>query len=290
RAQRRGGRGVTALNTREEDFVEHLFITTTHTFILFFTNRGRVYRLKAHEVPEAGRTARGMAIINLIQIDRDEQVTAAIPVSTYHDGRFLMMATRKGTIKKTSLGEFDSPRAGLIAIALEEDDELVGVHLTGGENEVLLVTEQGQAIRFPETEVRPMGRTAHGVKGISLEDGDRVIGMDCVAPDADLLVVTARGYGKRTPLEEYRVTRRGGKGIRTLHRTEKNGEVVGARVVRDEDELMLLSADGVMIRISMRDVPRLGRSTQGVRLMRLNGDAGVVAIAQIAAKDDDGDE
>lgn len=284
--QRRGGRGVTALNIREEDFVEHLFITTTHTFILFFTNRGRVFRLKAHEIPEATRTARGMAIVNLIQIEREEQITAAIPVTAYDDVHYLMMATRNGTVKKTALAEFDSPRAGLIAIALDEDDELVGVHLSDGRSEILLVTQHGQAIRFPETQVRPMGRTAHGVKGISLEAGDRVVGMDCVVPGADLLVVTERGYGKRTPLEEYRVTRRGGKGIRTLHRTEKNGPIVGARVVDADDQLMLLNADGVMIRISVRDVSQLGRSTQGVRLMRLAQGTLVVAIAQIAAKDE----
>lgn len=287
RSQRRGGRGITALATRAEDFVEHLFITTTHTYILFFTDRGRVYRLKGHEIPEASRNARGTAIINLIQIQPGEKVQAAIPIASYDEDRYLFMATRNGVVKKTVLSEFDSSYTGLIGITLDPDDEMIGVQLTDGNQDMILVTRNGQAIRFPESDVRPMGRTARGVKGITLDEGDWVVGMDVVVPNSDLMVVTEKGYGKRTEINEYRITGRGGKGIRTLALTDKNGPIVGVKVVREDDEIMLISQEGIMIRFSVTDVSRLGRATQGVKLMRLDGDDQVVALAQIAGKDDD---
>lgn len=287
RSQRRGGRGVTALATKAEDFVEHLFITTTHTYILFFTDKGRVYRLKGHEIPEASRNARGTAIINLIQIEPGEKVQAAIPVAEYSDDQYLFIATRNGVVKKTVLSEFDSPYAGLIALTLDPDDEVIGVQLTDGDRDIILVTHNGQAIRFHESDVRPKGRTARGVRGITLDEGDWVVGMDVAVAGCDLMVVTEKGYGKRTELSEYRVTGRAGKGIRTIAVTEKNGPVSGVKVVREDDEIMLISQEGIMIRFSVTDVSRMGRATQGVRLMRLEADDRVVALAKIAGKDDD---
>jgi len=289
RSQKRGGRGVTALSTKAEDFVEHLFITSTHTYIVFFTNKGRVYRLKAHEIPEAGRNARGTAIINLIQIEPGERIQAAIPIKEYDDDHYLFIATRNGTVKKTVLSEFDSSYSGLIALTLDEDDEVVGVQLTDGKQDLLLVTREGQAIRFHEDDVRPMGRTARGVRGITLDPGDAVVGMDVAHPDRDLLVVTQNGFGKRTPLSEYRITGRGGKGIRTIQMTDRNGPITGIKVVREDDDIMLISLEGIMIRLSVKDISRLGRSTQGVRLMRLGENDRVVALAQVATKDDDND-
>lgn len=287
RNQRRGGRGITALTTKAEDFVEHLFTTSTHTYILFFTDKGRVFRLKGHEVPEAGRNARGTAIINLLQIDRNENINAVIPVREYDDAHFLILATRNGVVKKTVLSEYDSPRAGLIAIHLDEDDALVGVRLTAGNEEVIMVTRHGQAIRFPETDVRPMGRSARGVRGITLAMDDRVVGMEAAVEGGQMVVVSTNGYGKRTLLEEYRVTGRGGKGIRTLHATEKTGPVVGVRVVKPEDELMMISGEGVMIRIGVADISEQGRVTQGVKLMRVEPNDTVVAVTKIVAKEDD---
>ncbi len=291
RSQRRGGRGITAMGTKDDDFVEHLFVTSTHSYVLFFSNKGKVYRVKGYDIPEVGRTARGTAIVNLIDLPRDERVQTAIPIQSYEDDYYLVMATKKGVIKKTPLSEYDSPRHGLIGINLDEDDELVGVRLTDGSEHILLVTAQGQAIRFPEDTVRGMGRATRGVIGVRLEKGDSVVAMDVVRPGAELLVVTELGYGKRTDLDEYRVTNRGGKGIRTLHVTDRNGEIVSASVVRDGEEIMLISAEGIMIRMKVDDISRQGRATQGVRLMRLDDADRVVALAHVRSKDeDDGDE
>ncbi len=287
RSQKRGGRGIAALSTKTDDFVEHLFITSTHTYIAFFTNRGRVYRLKGHEIPEAGRNARGSAIINLIPIEPGEFVQAAIPIREYDDEHFLFIATRNGNVKKTVLSEYDSPYSGLIAVTLDEGDEVVGVQLTDGKQDMLLVTRMGQAIRFPESDVRSMGRNARGVRGIKLDENDWVVGMDMVAQHRDLLVVTENGFGKRTKLEEYRITGRGGKGIRTLQVSDRNGPIAGVKVCREEDEIMLISHEGIMIRIGVRDVSQLGRSTQGVKLMRLGENDYVVALAQVVGKDEE---
>lgn len=288
RAQRRGGKGVVALNTREEDFVEHLFITDTHSYVLFFSNRGQVYRLKAHEIPEAGRTARGTAIVNLLPLSSGETIKAVHPVATFDEDHYLVMITKNGQIKKTVLSEYDSSRnSGLVGINLRDGDELAGVFLTDGHQEFGIVTYLGQAIRFPEKEVRPMGRATAGVKGIDLRPGDFVVAGGIIIEEGDLLVVTQQGYGKRTPLAEYRVTSRGGKGIRTAHITNKTGPVVGARVVVEDHEVMMISSEGIMIRMKVADIPRQGRSTQGVRLMRLQDNDQVVAVALVAEKDDD---
>lgn len=288
RSQRRGGRGITGAATKEEDFVEHLFITTTHHYLLFFTNKGKAYRLKVHEIPEAGRTAKGTAIVNLLQLAPGEKVTAVIPIKDYEGDQYLFFGTKEGIVKKTPLAEFENVRAGgLIAINLDEGDELIGVKLTTGQSEVILVSSSGLAIRFPEDEVRPMGRAARGVTGMKLDKGDRVIGMDIVQPDSDLLVVTDRGFGKRTDLDEYRVQSRGGKGIQTIKLTRKNGDLVGIKVVREPAELMLISSKGILIRLPVKDVSRLSRSTQGVTLMRLDEEDSVVAVAQVIPKEEE---
>ena len=291
RAQRRGGRGITALNTKADDFVERLFVASTHSYILFFTNKGRVYRLRGHEIPEAGRNARGMAGINLINFEPGERIETTIPISEYSDDQYLTMATRKGIIKKTAVSVFDTNRSGgLIGISLDDDDELVGVELTEGDSEILLVTSEGQAIRFSEEQVRAMGRPARGVIGIKLDAGDQVVGLVVASDDADLLVVTEQGFGKRTALSEYRQTNRGGKGVLTLKRTERTGPIVGVHVVREGNEIMILSVDGIMIRMKVSEISRLGRNTQGVTLMRLDENDRVVGVADIVGKEDEEDE
>ncbi len=285
RSQRRGGRGISAIHNKAEDFVEQLFVASTHSYVLFFTNKGRVYRVRGHEIPEASRNARGTAVINLLQLEQGERIEAAIPISEYSDDAYLMMATLKGIVKKTVLSEFDSPRSGgLICISLDDNDELVSVRLTDGSQEVILVTTKGQAIRFPEDQVRHMGRSAHGVKGLSLGKDDHVIGMDIVVSSGELLVVTELGYGKRTPLTEYRITARGGKGIKTLNKTEKTGRIVGSKIVYENNEVMLISTKGIMIRLGVGDISQVSRNTQGVRLMKLNDSDKVVAIAHIIGK------
>ncbi len=291
RAQRRGGRGITALNTRADDFVEQLFVASTHSYVLFFTNKGRVYRLRGHEIPEAGRNARGFAVINLLSLEPGERIQATIPISEYLDDQYLTMATANGTIKKTVLSEFDTNRSGgLICITLVDDDELVGIELTDGKEEVVLVTKKGQAIRFEEDQIRPMGRSAQGVIGIRLDEGDQVVGLGVANDDADLLVVTERGFGKRTPISEYRVTNRAGKGVLTLNKTEKTGSIVGIQVVHESNEIMLLSVEGIMIRMKVAEISQLGRNTQGVTLMRLTDNDRVVAIANIVGKEEEDDE
>lgn len=288
RAQRRGGKGITALNTKADDFVERLFVASTHSYVLFFTNKGRVYRLRGHEIPEAGRNARGYAVINLINFEPGERIEATIPISEYSEDQYLVMATRNGTIKKTNLNEFDTNRSGgLICITLVDDDELVGIELTDGNSEIVLVTKYAQAIRFAEEQIRPMGRTAQGVMGIRLDEGDEVVGLAVAADDADLLVVTENGYGKRTPLSEYRTTNRAGKGIITLKKNERTGPIVGVQVVREGNEIMILSVEGIMIRLKVSDISVMGRNTQGVTLMRLDGGDKVVAVADIVGKEED---
>ncbi|KYH33765.1 DNA gyrase subunit A [Neomoorella mulderi] len=282
RSQKRGGRGIQAMGTREEDFVQDIFVTTTHHYLLFFTNKGRVFRLRGHEVPEAGRQARGTPLVNLIYLNKEETITAVIPIRDPGENAYLFMATRRGTVKKTPLAEYHtSRRDGLIAINLEDGDELIGVLRTEGDNEVILVTRQGKAIRFAEDEVRPMGRAAHGVKGLALEDGDEVIGLVRVKEEAELVVVSEKGFGKRTPLSEYRAQSRGGKGIITMNVTERTGPVAAVAVVSQDDELMLISADGILIRLGVEDISRQGRNTQGVTLMRLEHNDRVVAIARV---------
>lgn len=282
RSQKRGGRGIQAMGTREEDIVRDIFVTTTHHYLLFFTNQGRVFRLRGHEIPEAGRQARGTPLVNLLYLNKGETITAVIPIRELEEDSYLLMATRKGIVKKTSLGEYHtSRRDGLLAINLDEDDDLVGVLRTEGNNEVMLVTRRGKAIRFGEDEVRPMGRAARGVRGIALDDDDLVVGLVKVREDAELVVVSERGFGKRTTLEEYRPQGRGGKGIITMNVTDRTGPVAAVAVVKLEDELMLISAEGILIRLGVEDISRQGRNTQGVTLMRLEPSDRVVAMARI---------
>lgn len=288
RSQRRGGRGITAISTKEEDFVEHLFITSTHQTILFFTNQGRVYRLKGHEIPEGGRQARGTAIINLVQVESGERINAVIPIKDFDNESFLLMCTQKGIVKKTALAEYQSNRkGGLIGINLDENDELIDVKLTDGKQEVIIVTERGQSIRFPEIEVRTLGRASRGVKGITLADGDLVVGMDIPQERADLLVITSTGIGKRTPISEYRIQSRGGKGTKTMKLTKKHGLIVGIKVVFENDELMVITAEGVIIRTKVQDISQTGRDTQGVKIMKPDENDRIVALARVIGEEND---
>lgn len=287
RSQKRGGRGITGLTTREDDFVEHLFVATTHHHIMFFTNRGKVYRLKGYEIPEGGRTARGVAIVNLLPLNKGELINAIIPVRDFSESDYLFMATQKGIVKKTELQQFTSSRKeGLIAINLDDDDEMIGVKLTDGNQEIILGTREGMAIRFPEEQVRPMGRNARGVKGINLDAGDLVVGMDIARDGADLLVLTENGYGKRTGLDEYRPQSRAGKGVLNLKMSERNGKVIGISVVQPDEELMIISSEGIIIRLAVNDISKTGRVTQGVTLMRMEDDQRVVAMAKVVNGDD----
>lgn len=290
KSQRRGGKGVHGMTTKEEDFVEHLFIATTHHYIHFFTSQGRVFRLKAHEIPEASRTAKGTAIINLLSINSDETITAVIAIREYNPEFSLFMATRQGIVKKSHMTEFDSSRRdGLIAINLDHGDELIGVRLTNGKEDVIMATADGMCIRFPETDVREMGRSARGVRGISLSQGDQVVGMDVTAAGGDLLFMTENGYAKRTNLEEYRVQGRGGKGIIGMRITAKTGKLIGIKVVQPEDELMVITAEGIIMRLEVSGISKQGRTAQGVVAMR-TGESRVVSIAKVVSKDDDDEE
>jgi DNA gyrase subunit A len=290
RSQKRGGRGITAMDTKAEDFMRHLFITSTHHYFLFFTNKGKVYRLKVHEIPEAGRTAKGTPLVNLLYIEQDEKVTAVIPVREFAVNMFLFMATRQGVIKKTALQQYDtSRRDGIIAIHLDPEDELVEVKLTDGKQEIMLGTRKGLAIHFSEKDVSPYGRTARGVKGITLHN-DVVVSMDTIKDEADVLVVTANGFGKRTPVAEYRLQTRGGKGIINIKTSERNGEVVSLQMVRPDEEVMMISAEGIIIRIRAGDVSLMSRVTQGVTLMRLDEGDKLVALAKVNSDGDDTDK
>ena len=287
RAQRRGGRGITGMQTKAEDFVEQLFISSTHNTIMFFTNKGKVYRLKCYEVPEAGRTAKGTAIVNLLQLDGDERVTAVIPIKVFAEGQYLLMATKKGIIKKTNLMEYNNSRkSGLQAIALKEDDELIDVRLTDGERNVVMVTHEGMSITFAESDVRAVGRVSQGVIGIRVDDDDYVVGMEPIYDQKGyLLAITENGFGKRTELDEYRVQIRAGKGVITYKVTPKTGKVVGIKIVNDDDDVMLITDTGILIRLDVKDVSVLGRSTQGVTLMRSNDGGKVVSVAKVTNED-----
>ncbi len=290
RAQRRGGKGKIAMGVKEEDFVETLFTASTHDSLLFCTDAGKVYWLKVHEIPEASRAAKGKALVNLLALSKDEKVTASLPVKEFRADRFIVMATKLGVIKKTELSAYSNPRqGGIIALTLDPGDKLIGVDLTDGQREILLGTKQGITIRFKEEEVRPMGRTAHGVRGITLEPGDEVIGMETITPDSTtaILTVTECGYGKRTPVNEYRVQGRGGKGIISVKTTERNGPAVGFLQVRDEDEIMLMAAQGKVLRCKVDDIREIGRNTQGVRLLDMDGEEDrVVAVARLVEREE----
>ena len=281
RAQRRGGRGISGLATREEDFVEQLFVCRTKDYVLFFTNKGRLYKLKAYQIPEAGRHAKGTAIVNLLELQPDEKVTTIIPLTAFEDDRYLTMVTRNGTIKKTALSEYDTNRkGGLNAIGLNEDDELITVKVTDGANQVFVVTHEGKSIRFKETDVRPMGRTAHGVRAIDLADTDYVVGAAVIDNEqAEILLVSENGLGKVTAAEEYKVQSRAGKGVKTYKITEKTGCLVGAAIIGENDDVMLITSGGTIIRTAVNGISRMGRATQGVMLMRLGEEEKIVSIA-----------
>jgi DNA gyrase subunit A len=285
--QHRGGKGVMAAGVREEDFIEDLFIASTHDYLLFLTDKGKVYWLKVHEVPQAGRTARGKAIVNLINISSGENITSFIPVKEFNDNYFLVMATKKGLIKKTQLGNFSRPRkGGIVGITLRPEDRLIGCALTDGKNEILLATKEGKAIRFKGTQVRNMGRSAAGVRGVSVDKKDEVIGMEIVNPKATLLSVTEKGFAKRTAFGEYRLQSRGGRGIINIKTTERNGRVVGIKSVSDNDEVMVITQAGIVVRCPAKDVRTIGRNTQGVRLISLKDKDKVVSVAGLAAKEE----
>lgn len=290
KSQRRGGKGITGIATREEDFVKQIFTTSTHDTVLFFSNKGKLYRLRGYEIPEAGRTAKGTAIVNLLSLDAGEKISAIIPISNFEDGKYLLMATRNGLIKKTALQEYNSTRkTGLLAITLKDDDELIDVRLTDGEDNVVLVTSKGMCITFDEKDVRPVGRSAQGVLGIRLDEDDFVIGMGSILADnkkATLLAITENGFGKRTELDEYRVQNRGGKGVITYKITPKTGNIVGIRVTNEDDDAMLITNSGTIIRIKVKDVSILGRATQGVTLMRTSENEKVVSIETLAPEEE----
>ncbi len=288
RSQKRGGRGVTGMQTREQDFVEQIFTSSTHSILMFFTNKGKVYRLKGYEVPEAGRNAKGTAIVNLLQLDGDERVTAVIPIENFAEGQYLLMATKSGVIKKTNLMEYSNGRkSGLQGIALKDDDELIDVRLTDGERNVVMVTHEGIAITFSERDVRAVGRVSQGVIGIKLDDGDFVVGMEPIYDEkAYLLAITENGFGKRTELEEYRVQARAGRGVITYKTTPKTGKLVGIKVVTEDDDVMLITDTGIVIRLDVKDISILGRSTQGVTLMRAGDGGKVVSIAKVGMEEE----
>jgi len=282
RSQKRGGRGVMGMDTKDEDFVEHLFVTNSHHYLLFFTDRGKVYRLKAYEIPDLSRTARGTAIINLIQIEQGETVNAVIPVQKFESEDYLFFATRQGVVKKTPLEDYTNIRkGGLIAICIREDDALIEVKLVTSDQEMIMGTAQGMSIRFSENDVRSMGRSATGVRGIRLRDDDKVIGMDVIDNELDILIVTAKGYGKRTPANDYRSQGRGGKGIKTINVTEKNGAVIALKVVKNEEDLMIITTLGILIRTSMEGISTMGRYTQGVKLINIREDDAVATVCRV---------
>ncbi|BDG45445.1 MULTISPECIES: DNA gyrase subunit A [Parageobacillus] len=284
KSQKRGGRGVQGMHTNEDDFVEHLLITSTHDTVLFFTNKGKVYRAKGYEIPEFSRTAKGIPLINLLELDKDEWINTIIPINNeFDDNLYLFFTTKQGIAKRSPLSSFAHIRNnGLIAIHLREGDELISAKLTDGSKHIIVGTKNGMLIRFPETDVRAMGRSATGVKAITLEDGDEVVGMEILEDGCDVLVVTKNGYGKRTPSSEYRIQSRGGKGIKTCNITEKNGTVVAVKTVTGEEDLMLITASGILIRIAVSDISRMGRNTQGVKLIRLSDDSEHEYVATVA--------
>ena len=282
RSQRRGGRGVTGAGTREEDFIEHLFIASTHSYILVFTDRGRVHWLKVHEIPTGGRTAKGKAIVNMVEMTQQERVAAVVPVKIFQDDRFIFLCTRGGTVKKTPLSAFSNPRrGGIVAIGVDPEDALIDAVQTDGTQDIILSKRNGKAIRFKETDVRPMGRTAHGVRGVTLEEDDAVVGVIAVKREASVLVATENGYGKRSPISEYRITGRGGKGIISIQTTERNGKVVAALEVITDDEVMLITRGGIVIRTQVKGISEIGRNTQGVRLINLEAGDQLIDVARV---------
>ncbi|MGE7998341.1 DNA gyrase subunit A [Lysinibacillus sp. NPDC093190] len=287
RSQKRGGRGVQGMGTNEDDFVEHLMNTSTHDTILFFTSKGKVFRAKGYEIPEFGRTAKGLPIVNLLNIDKGEKVTAMIRVGSFDEDAYFIFTTKTGITKRTPVSQFANIRTnGLIAISLREDDDLISVRLTDGVKQVIIGTRDGMLVRFQEDDIRSMGRTAGGVRGIKLRDGDEVVGMEIIEPGQEILVVTAKGYGKRTSEEEYRLQSRGGVGLKTIQITDKNGPMVAVKTVDGSEDLMLITINGMLIRMDVNDISLIGRSTQGVRLIRLGDEELVATVAKVEKEED----
>ena len=282
RAQRRGGKGLTGAKPKEEDFVEHLFVASSHDHFLFFTNKGRVYWKKVHEIPEGGRTSRGKAIVNLLDLKDGERLATVLPVRDYEDGKYVVMATKMGLVKKTELNAYSHPRSvGTIGLKIKENDELIAVRVSSGDQDIFLTTKEGKSIRFKESELRSMGRVAAGNIGIKMSRGNEVVGMETLSEGATILTVTENGFGKRTNLDEYPTQARSGKGVITIKTTERNGAVVYAYGVTDQDELMIITGHGKIIRIKVGDISVIGRNTQGVKLINLGEGEKVVGVAKI---------
>jgi DNA gyrase subunit A len=291
RSQRRGGKGRIGMRTREEDFVSHLFVASTHAYIMIFSDRGRAYWLKVHEIPDIGPDGRGKAIANLVSMQEGERIAALLTVREFEENKFIVMGTKRGEVKKTELTAFSNPRAGgIIAMDVEEGDAVIAAQISDGTHEVFIGTRDGMSIRFPETDVRSMGRTAGGVRGITLREGDEVVGMDVLEPGGTILSVTEKGYGKRTELDEYRIQSRGGLGIINIQTSERNGKVIGVRQVTDEDELMVITQQGKTLRMHAKDIRTIGRATQGVTIIDTEGDDRAVSVARLAEKDDEDPE
>jgi DNA gyrase subunit A len=291
RSQRRGGRGKMGMTTKEEDFVEHLFVASTHSYILFFTDAGKVYWLKVHEIPQAGRMTRGKAIVNLLNLSGEEKIAAILPVRAFAEGKYVVLATRKGVIKKTDLMSYSHPRTGgIIALNLDPGDGLISACLTDGSKEILLSSREGKAIRFEEEGVRAMGRGARGVKGITLGKSDFLVSMDILSPGsvgASILSVTENGFGKRSPVEDYRLQSRGGKGIITVKTTARNGKLAGTQQITDQDEVMLITDRGKIIRLRCSEIRLSSRNTQGVKLIELEAGERVMAVARLAEREEE---
>ena len=291
RAQKRGGKGVQGVSLKDEDFVEDLFVASTHDYVLFFSNKGKVYRLKVHELPIGQRTARGTAIVNLVPFSEGEHATAVITCRTFPEDEYLMFATANGTVKKTAMSAYDRTRHdGIIAINLRDGDELVNVRRVREGDKVILVSTDGKAIMFPESDVRPMGRDTSGVRGITLRGDAKMLGMEITNGNGDLFVITEKGYGKRTPVAEYPEHKRGGQGVYTITMTDKKGSLAACRVVGPQHELMIVSTDGVVIRVKVKDISKLGRSTQGVKVMSVGDSDSVCALARMRAAKDEPDQ
>ena len=287
RNQRRGGKGRIGMRTRDEDFVSHLFVASTHAYIMIFSDRGRAYWLKVHEIPDVGPGGKGKSIANMVSMEEGEKIAAMVAVKEFEETRFVVMGTRRGVVKKMALSLFSNPRAGgIIAMGVEEGDSVIAVQVTEGNGEIFIGTRVGMAIRFAESDVRAMGRTAYGVRGITLREDDYVVAMEVVRPGGTLLTVTERGYGKRTEIEEYRVQSRGGVGVINIGTSERNGQVVGIAYVQDGDELLLITEQGMILRMQANDVRAIGRATQGVRLIDIEGEDKVVSIARLVEKEE----
>ncbi|HVD76345.1 MAG TPA: DNA gyrase C-terminal beta-propeller domain-containing protein, partial [Vicinamibacteria bacterium] len=287
RAQHRGGRGRMGMRTKDEDFVDQLFIASTHSYVLIFTDRGRVHWLKVHEIPEVGPQGRGKAVVNLVQLHPQEKIAAFAAVKEFVSGRYVLLATRKGIVKKTELSAFSNPRAGgIIALSVEDDDALIEAVLTSGADEILLATRDGMAIHFSEEDVRPMGRAAYGVKGIELEEADEVVALEVVAAGGTVLTVSENGYGKKTSLDEYRVQSRGGKGLINIKTAGRNGKVVGVKFLKGDEGVMLITEKGMIIRLNTADISTIGRNTQGVRLIQLEEGDHLVSVARLAEREE----